>query len=289
MTQSKPRNIWNVGATLGEGPVWADGALWFVDIKQKKVHRCDAEGGERRSWDSPEQIGFILPAEEGGFVAGLRSGLHRFDPESGAFERIVEVEPDMPGNRLNDGVVDPAGRLWFGTMDNGEAAPTGSFYSFHRGELRHSGISGVPITNGPAISPDGRTLYWIDTLGRTMHAAAIDEGGSLRPSRLILALPEGIGNPDGPTVDSEGCIWISLYAGRAVNRYSPEGQLLETVEMPVPNITKIAFGGADLATAYATTAHHGMSPETRAEHAQAGDLFAFVPGVRGIESPRVEL
>lgn len=289
MNMARVENIWGVGATLGEGPVWADGALWFVDIKQKKVHRCDGQGGDRRSWDSPEQIGFLLPAEGGGFVAGLRSGLHRFDPASGRFDRIAEVEPEIPGNRLNDGVVDPAGRLWFGTMDNGEAAPTGSFYSFHRGVLRHSGISGVPITNGPAISPDGRILYWIDTLGRTMHEAEIAEDGTLGPSTLLLTLPEGVGNPDGPTVDSDGCIWISLYAGWAVNRYSPDGALLQSVAMPVPNITKIAFGGPDLATAYATTANHGMSPEKRAEHPQAGDLFAFAPGVRGLPSPKAQL
>jgi D-xylonolactonase len=286
---SRVENIWGVGATLGEGPVWADDALWFVDIKQRKIHRCDARGGDRRSWDAPEQIGFLLPAEDEGFVAGLQSGLHFFDPETGGFVRIVEVEPDIPTNRLNDGVVDPAGRLWFGTMDNGERAPTGSFYSYFQGELRHSGISGIPITNGPAVSPDGRILYWIDTLARTLHAADIAVDGGLGPSRLLLTIPMGEGNPDGPTVDAEGCIWISLYAGWAVNRYSPEGALLESVAMPVPNITKIAFGGPDLATAYATTASHGMAPETRAEHPQAGDLFAFAPGVRGLPSPKVQL
>jgi len=139
---SRVENIWGVGATLGEGPVWADDALWFVDIKQRKIHRCDARGGDRRSWDAPEQIGFLLPARAGGFVAGLQSGLHRFDPADGRFEPIVEVEPERPANRLNDGVVDPSGRLWFGTMDNGEQAPTGSFYSYHRGVLRPSGLTG---------------------------------------------------------------------------------------------------------------------------------------------------
>jgi sugar lactone lactonase YvrE len=286
---SRVENVWRVGATLGEGPVWTDGALWFVDIKQKKVHRCDADGADRRSWDSPEQIGFLLPADGGGFVAGLRRGLHLFDPETGAFERIVEVEPDLPGNRLNDGVVDPAGRLWFGTMDNGEAAPTGSFYSYHRGTLRHSGISGVPITNGPAISPDGRILYWIDTLARTLHAADIAADGSLGPSRLLLTIPEGEGNPDGPTVDSEGCIWISLYWGWAAKRYSPAGALLETIRFTVPNITKLAFGGADLRTAFATTARHGIAPEDLAKWPEAGALFVFEVEAPGFPCPRAQL
>src|ERR1700744_532768 len=115
---SEPKSIWNLECQLGEGPVWADGALWFVDIKNRKIYRTDAGGGGRRSWDAPEEVGFILPADDGGFVAGLQSGLHRFDPESGAFALIAAIEPERPDNRLNDGTVDPSGRLWFGTMDN---------------------------------------------------------------------------------------------------------------------------------------------------------------------------
>ena len=65
---SKPRNLWSAGCELGEGPVWNGNALWFVDIKKRKIHRCDAGGGDRASWDAPEQIGFLLPADDGGFV-----------------------------------------------------------------------------------------------------------------------------------------------------------------------------------------------------------------------------
>lgn len=289
MLPTEPRNIWNLGATLGEGPVWAEGALWFVDIKRRKVHRCDAEGGGRKSWDAPEQIGFLLPAEGGGFVAGLQSGLYVFDPASGAFDLVAAVEPDMPANRLNDGVVDPAGRLWFGTMDDGERAPTGSFYSYHRGTLRHAGISGVAITNGPAVSPDGRILYWIDTLARTMHAADIAGDGRLGPSRLLATIPDGAGHPDGPTVDADGCIWIGLYGGWAAHRYSPAGAPLASIRFPVPNITKIAFGGPDLATAFATTAAHGIAPEQRGKYPEAGDLFAFTSGIAGMACPKALL
>ena len=129
---SQPRNVWNLPAELGEGPVWTerDSALWFVDIKRQKIHRYDPRDGSKRSWDSPEQVGFILPAQGGGFVAGLQSGLYRFDEASGEFALIVEVEPDKPTNRLNDGVVDPHGRLWFGTMDNDEKSKSGAFYCF---------------------------------------------------------------------------------------------------------------------------------------------------------------
>jgi sugar lactone lactonase YvrE len=284
---SKPRNVWNAECVLGEGPVWADGALWFVDIKQRRIHRLAGE--ERTSWDSPEQIGFLLPAESGGFVAGLESGLHRFDPESGGFTLLAEVEPELPGNRLNDGVVDPSGRLWFGSMDNGEGEATGSFYSYRAGELRLSGLPKIAITNGPAISPDGRTLYWVDTKGQTVHASDMAGDGTLGPSRLLVRLGEKEGFPDGPTVDAEGCIWISLYWGWEARRYSPAGELLDSVAFPVSNITKIAFGGDDFRTAYATTARHGIKPEALGKQPEAGALFAFEVDVPGFASPKAAI
>jgi sugar lactone lactonase YvrE len=287
--RTKPENLWNAGCVLGEGPLWADGALWFVDIKQPKVHRYRPADGEKRSWDSPGQIGFLLPAEGGGFVAGLENGLHRFDPDGGAFTLLREVEPERPGNRLNDGVVDPAGRLWFGTMDDGESAPTGSFYSFHRGQLRHSGLPGVAITNGPAVSPDGRTLYWVDTAGQTINACEVEDDGTLGPSRLLVKLGEKEGFPDGPTVDCEGCVWISLYWAWEARRYSPAGELLETVAFPVSNITKIAFGGDDYRTAFVTTARHGIRDDLLHKQPEAGALFAFEVDVPGFPSPKAQL
>lgn len=281
--------VWDVAAELGEGPVWVDDALWFTDIKAQKVHRFHPGTGERRSWDAPEQVGFVLPARSGGFVAGLQSGLHRFDPGTGEFSLLAEVEPDRPENRLNDGVVDAQGRLWFGTMDNGEQAKTGSFYCHAAGEVGHTGLSGICITNGPAISPDGKTLFWVDTLGRTISACDILEDGSLGNSRLLATIEEGGGFPDGPTCDSEGCVWISLYAGWEVRRYSPEGDLLQRVAFPVSNITKIAFGGPDLRTAYATTARQKMSAEEIACQPDIGHLFEFPVDVPGLPCPRIDL
>lgn len=288
--RSEPRLVWDLQAELGEGPVWVerDQALWFTDIKRRKIHRYAPETEERRSWDSPEQIGFVLPREGGGFIAGLQSGLHHFDEEGGAFEPIVAVEPDRPANRLNDGVVDPAGRLWFGTMDDGERGRTGAFYCFDRGRLVRTGVAGIAITNGPAISPDGRTLYWVDTVGGGIFACEIGEDGSLGPSRDFAAIAPGDGHPDGPTVDSDGHVWISLYAGWEARRYSPGGELVGCVRFPVANITKIAFGGPGLKTAYATTARQLLSAEEIAAQPQIGGLFAFEVEVPGLPCPLIK-
>lgn len=287
--EGEPHLVWEVRAELGEGPVWIeqDRALWFTDIKRQKVHRFDPATCDGRSWDSPEQVGFVLPANRGGFIAGLQGGLHYFDPRTGQFTMHVEVEPERPTNRLNDGTVDPEGRLWFGTMDNGERKKTGAFYSYERGRLRASGLEGISITNGPAISPEGRTLYWVDTLAGTVSSCTIGVDGTLGPSRQIIRIARAEGYPDGPTVDSEGCIWIGMYAGWEARRYSPDGELLGRVRFPVANITKLAFGGPDLRTAYATTARQLLTPEQLERQPLAGGLFAFVVDVPGMKCPLI--
>lgn len=285
---SVPEPIWALGAPLLEGPVWVarDTALWFVDIKSHKVHRLDPASGDKRSWDAPAQIGFCLPAANGKFVAGLQTGLAVFDPADGSFRSLVDPEPALPGNRLNDGTVDPAGRLWFGTMDDGEAEVTGRIYRLGGDGRCVAETAAVSISNGPAVSPDGRTLYHVDTLGGIVYAATIGADGTLGESRIFVAIPNADGFPDGPAVDAEGCVWIGLYNGGAVRRYSPAGELLEMVEFPVSAITKVAFGGPDLRTVYATTANKHLDATGRAAEPHAGDLFAFkvsVPGAPGHE------
>jgi D-xylonolactonase len=289
MAATQPTDIWDLAAELGEGPVWVerDRALWFVDIKKQQVHRYDPGTGKRSSWKAPEQVGFVFPAERGGFVAGLQSGLFHFDERTGVFDLIVEVEADKPDNRLNDGVVDPSGRLWFGTMDNGEKAKSGAFYCFADGEVKRTGLDGIAITNGPAISPDGGILYFVDTLKGTLEAADISDDGTLGERRPFAKIDPKHGHPDGPTIDSEGCVWISLYAGWEARRYSPAGELIRTVKFPVANITKIAFGGDDLRSAYATTARQMLKPEDIAKQPQIGDLFEFRVDAPGVPCPLV--
>ena len=289
MAGTEPTDVWPIAAELGEGPVWVerDRALWFVDIKRQQIHRYDPADGAKRSWPAPEQVGFVFPAERGGFLAGLQSGLYHFDEATGAFELIVAVESGLPTNRLNDGVVDPEGRLWFGTMDNGERAKSGAFYCFAGRELTRTPIDEIAITNGPAVSPDGRLLYVVDTLKGTIDLADIRDDGTLGERRPFVRIDPKHGHPDGPTIDAEGCVWISLYAGWEAWRYSPAGELLERVRFPVANITKLAFGGDDLRTAYATTARQLLSEEEIAKQPQIGDLFEFRVDVPGVSSPLV--
>lgn len=290
VTTSEPTSIWALGGPLLEGPVWVarEQALYFVDIKRHRIYRLDPATGERAEWGAPAQVGFVLPIAGGGFVAGLQTGLARFDPKDGSFTPMHAPEPDLPGNRLNDGTIDGAGRLWFGSMDDAEAGPTGTIYRFD-GKTSVATTPKVSITNGPAVSPDGRTLYHVDTLGQVIHAATLSGSGELSDPRVFARIGEGEGFPDGPTCDAEGCLWIGLYTGGAVRRYSPKGELLETVKFPVSAITKVAFGGADLKTVYATTANKHLDETGRAKEPLAGDLFSFTVNVPGVKLPEARI
>ena len=262
--------IWDLQAELAEGPVWSarESALWFVDIKGRRLHRYGVGDGSKASWDAPDQIGFALPAEDGSMVCGVRGGLHRFQPDTGQFTLILPVETDRPQNRLNDGFVAPDGSLWFGSMDDSETVKTGALYRYDRGQLTlHD--DGYLVTNGPALSPDGRTLYHNDTIEKRVYAFDHDEG-RITNKRLFAELTAGYA--DGPSVDSAGVVHVGMFAGWGIARFAPDGQALDPIPLPVMTVTKAAFGGPNLTTLFCTTAWLGNA-DKRADQPTLGGLF----------------
>jgi len=275
--------VWPLGAVLGEGPLWstAEQALWFVDIKAPAIHRYHPATGAQRSWAAPARVGFIALTHDGGMLAGLKTGLHRFNPETGNFTLLHVVEPHAPNNRLNDGFVDSEGFLWFGSMDDTEEEPSGALYQLgDEGCIRRD--PGYIVTNGPAESPDGRTLYHTDTLAGTIYAFDRARNGQLSNKRVFVHVPAGGGYPDGPIVDVEGCVWTGLFGGWGLKRYSPAGELLDEIRLPCSAVTKAAFAGDDLRTLYITTAHVALSPEERRQQPLAGGLFRARVSVPGL-------
>lgn len=292
MNRVTPQCIWPVGAQLGEGPIWqaAERAVYFVDIKGHEIHRLSVDSGRRDSWSTPEQPGFLVPVDNDRFVCGLRDGLYLFEPSRPAnqqFASLVKVEPHLPGNRLNDGYVDTQGRLWFGSMDDAELEPSGALYRLASDGGLVSQDAGYVITNGPAMSPDGRTIYHTDTLLRCIHEFDVGDDGNLARKRTFLRLGDD-GYPDGMAVDSAGCLWVAFFGGWRIDRFSPRGEYLDSVRFPCANITKLAFGGDDLRTVFVTTATKGLSPDDHQRQPLAGGLFTFRSPVSGLPQNRCQ-
>jgi len=275
---------------LGEGPCWSgeENALWYVDITSKRIHRLDITTNDSKYWDTREKVSFVLPFDDGGFVVGLPGQLARFSPKAGTFETIALVEGDKPGNRLNDAVIDSQNRLWFGSMDDAERSANGALYRWNGTQAPVRADDGYVISNGPAQSADGHFFYHTDTLTRTIYRFALDKAGALGDKQRFIEIEKGAGFPDGTTMDAEGCLWIALYGGWAVRRYAPDGTLMATVTIPCANVTNLAFGGADLRTAFVTTARQKLDSTALQSQPLAGALFSFRAPVSGMPQPKLK-
>jgi sugar lactone lactonase YvrE len=276
-----PTLIWDVRAALGEGPLWVpeEQALWFVDIKGAMVHRHVQSTGEHASFSVGGQPSFIVLAADGGYIIGSEHRIFRF--KDGKLGDAVATIDQPQHNRTNDATVDSSGRLWFGTMDDEECAATGGYFCLDRGVLHAVGGAAV-VTNGPAVSADGTTIYQVDSANRTIWQSTLTAGPTLINQRVFVQFEDYEGHPDGIVLDAENCLWVALWDGWAVRRYAPDGTLLQTVAMPCARVTKIAFGGPDLRTAYVTSARTGLSADELAAQPLAGGLFAFDVPVAGV-------
>ncbi len=284
MAFPEPRCVWDLKAELGEGPVWMDRerSLFFVDILGRRLHCLRPHTGERWDWAAPSRPCLIVPIEGGGLLCGLEDGLREFSPDRG-FGPLHRIEPLLPENRLNDGYVDTEGRLWFGTMNDPETAGTGSLYRLQglappiRPELVDHGYT---VSNGPAIDPVRRRLYHNESSRRQIFVFDLSPEGALSNKRTFVTLERGY--PDGLTLDAEGTLWVGVFDGGCVRRFRPDGSADGAVGLPCSHVTKLAFGGPDLQTAYVTTARKGLSADALAAQPLAGGLFEFrvdVPGV----------
>lgn len=284
------RCVWDVGALLGEGPVWdaRDGAVWFVDIERPAIHRYGLADASRQSFTPPWRISAIWPRAAGGFVAHGERGFAIIDPAAGRYDLFHETEPDLPRNRANDGKIDPSGRFWSGTMDDAKLDATGALYRLDRDRRVTRIDAGYRITNGPAFSPDGRTMYHTDTLRRTVYAFDLAADGSASNKRDFLRFAdETAGNPDGMNIDSEGCLWIAFWGGWCVRRYAPDAALIGERRVPAAQVTSLTFAAAALDRMFVTSA--AVDLDRRGDHALAGGLFEIVdPGASGIPMPLYE-
>lgn len=277
---------------LGESPVWCtrEQALYWVDVRAPALYRWDAEALAARTWPLTELIGGVVVARGETLVLALQSGVHRFDPATGARSLLVAPEAAQAGRRMNDTKADRCGRLWTSTMRDFGAADSGSLYRIDLSLNVEPMLSGLRVPNALAWSPDDHTMYFADTSDGRLRAYDFDrETGWLGPMRVVVESDVLPGRPDGATVDADGCIWSARYGGGCVARITPSGALDRLIRLPVSQPTSCAFGDPDLRTLYITTARQRLSEAQLKAEPFAGALFAVHLEVGGLPEPACAL
>ena len=267
---------------LGEGPLWdpQDRVLYWIDSNGCRIRRLDPAGGDVRNWPLSEQIGSMALRESGGAVIALKSGFHFFDFESGTATPIIDPEQGEGRTRFNDGKVDKQGRFLAGSMDMpGMNAFRGSLYRLDP-DLKLTRLrENVGVSNGPCFSPDGNTFYFADSPRKMIWAYDYDGAtGDLSNMRTFIDLEPLDAIPDGATVDADGCLWSALVSRGRIGCFSPDGELVRTIEMPTDHPSSVMFGGPGLDVLYVTSIWEWQQVKT--ENDADGHLFA----VRGLET-----
>ncbi|GAA4889581.1 SMP-30/gluconolactonase/LRE family protein [Streptomyces coeruleoprunus] len=265
-------------AELGEGPTWdpATGRLVWVDILGSRVHTYAPADGRRTVMLTAQHVGAAKPRAGGGLVVNLRDGVGLYGAD-GAF-RWLHHDP-VPGRRGNDAAVAPDGSLWAGTMRYDEADGGGTLARIAPDGTATTVFPAVAVSNGTGWSPDGTLMYYIDSPTRRIDVCHVVDGGRGVAGRLPFATVEpGAGFPDGLAVDADGCVWVALWDGAALRRYTPDGRLDRTVALPVRRPTACAFGGPGLRDLYVTTARTGLARP----HPLSGSLLVLPDAGQGL-------
>ena len=279
--------------SLGEGPLWdvQEQKIYWIDSLGNKIFRANADGSGVEVWDVPNKIGSMAIRDKGGAIVSLQNGFHAFDFETGKCTLLVDPEPDKPGTRLNDGKVDRRGRFICGSMDMKEADKLGALYRLDPDLSFHKLEDNIIVSNGPCWSPDDRTFYFADSWAMEISAYDWDaETGTPSRKRTFVAYDKTRrenGVPDGATVDAEGYFWSAAIFSGELRRFAPDGNFDRAIELPIRNVTSLAFGGPDLDIIYCTSVGQIHLPGLPNDGALGGSLFAIYGlGIKGVPEPR---
>lgn len=282
------RAIFRAGNILGETPVWIgpEQALYWVDIRAAAIHCLKPDRGAHDRWSMPEFCCAIVPAAGGGLIVALRQDIAHFDPATGRIVRLAEIEPKGIDNRLNEAKCDRAGRLWIGSMRDFGAAIKGSLYRVGPDLRPHRILSEIRVPNSLGWSPDDRSMYFADTGELTLKRYAYDVADGVMGEASSFVEPSVPGRPDGCTVDAEGFVWNARFGTGEVIRVSPEGEVVDRVEVEgAMQVTSCALGGPEMKTLFITSANQKLDADALVRQPCAGDLFATEVDVAGLPEP----
>lgn len=268
---------------LGEGPLWSvrENVCYWVDILGQRLSRLALADGLVSEWAMPEMTGWVIERREHeGFVAGMASGIKTLTLDPVTVEGLADLPGEPTGNRMNDAKADRDGRIWAGTMALSGDEPMGSLYRLTGDHTVTRADSGYHVTNGPAITPDGRWLLHTDSHLGHVYRFALNDDGTLGPRELFIAFEKIWGSPDGMTFDADGHLWIAHWGGSRISRFDHDGRAERAIALPASQITSMAFAGERLDRMFVTSAANGV------DEPHGGALFEVDPGCRGLPPHR---
>ena len=264
---------------LGEGPWWDVSAsvLYWVDILGQAIRAATLDGAERPVIATPSEPGFVVRTSGGSLVAGLREGLFERNEADATWHERWRGPWDTSAVRVNDGKTDRSGRLWFGTMHDQETDPVGALYALRQNQVQQAG-DGITVSNGLGWSPDNSIMYYADSATYTIMAFDFDASSGTAANPRVFATDPGPYQPDGLTVDADGCVWSAKWDGSRVVRYTPAGAIDREIMLPASRPTSCMFVGPDLRTLAVTSA----APDEPSAEPLGGALFLLEAGAQGL-------
>ena len=269
-------------ATHGEGPVWdpANAVLYWVDLTGCRLHSWKPGAEKERDFQFQEPVCAVAPVAEGRLLVAFAKRLAYVNLSDLSIEEICKVEPDLPGNRCNDGKMDPSGRFWIGTMSNdGSIEGAGALYRLDEGGQLTRVLDRLTIANGMGWSSNQRTMYFIDSPTREVWAFDFDPAdSSITNQRTVIKVPGHLGIPDGMAVAEDNTLWVAHWGASCVCQWCPlTGDVLAVVETGCRHTSSCCFGGEKGRKLFITTSRLGIEPKRLEEAPLSGSLFQFSP------------
>jgi len=281
---SEPKPLWKIRCTLGEGTLWVSehNSIYFVDIKKNKFCSFNIKNKKKKIFKVNKEIGFIAHIKDYIFILGLQGELRIQNLKSKKILKSIKIEPNLKLNRINDGKTDPAGNLWFGTMDNLERKiEKGSLYKLDKNFKLIKVDKNYRITNGPAFI-DKYNFYHTDSPKKTIYKIKINKNNKIVSKKIFKKLSPEEGSPDGMTLDKNKNLWVAHFHGACISVFNKKAKLIHRIQFPAKNITNCAFGGKNTKELYVSTATKGMSKADLRKFRYSGFFFSVKTNEKGV-------
>ena len=280
---AKPKILWKLNCTLGEGTLWVKehNSIYFVDIKKKRIHILNIKSKKKKIIKLNKEIGFLSHIKKNIFILGLENELRIIDLKTKKIIKSILIEKEFPKNRINDGKTDPKGRLWFGTMDNLERSiKHGSLYCLDNKLNLQKVDTNYIITNGPAFI-DENNFYYTDSRRKKIFKIRVNKNFKIIKKKIFIKFKPEDGTPDGMTMDKNKNLWIAHFHRACISVFNKKGKKIHKIHFPAKNITNCTFGGKNNNELFVSSATKSMSKKDFKDFRYSGSLFSVRSNIKG--------